>query len=151
TAIAFSEMCALHRRVVSGAPTPPGPDVTRRFARNPAGPRLARRFVTETLLAWDRGELVSDCLLVVSELSTNAIRHAGSEFTVSISRWNGGVTLMVGDASVAPPVRREPDPATTDGRGLRLVSENVARWGHFPAGVGKLVWAHVDPPESQAS
>jgi anti-sigma regulatory factor (Ser/Thr protein kinase) len=151
TAVAFSEMCALHRRVISGAPTPPVPDVTRRFPRNPAGPRLARRFVTETLLGWDLGALVSDCLLVVSELATNAIRHAGSEFTVSVSKWNGGVTLMVGDASTAPPVHREPDAATTNGRGLRLVSENVTRWGHFPAGVGKLVWAHVDPPGSQAS
>ena len=49
TADAFSEMCALHRRVISGAPTPPDADATRRFARNAAGPRLARRFVTETL------------------------------------------------------------------------------------------------------
>jgi hypothetical protein len=147
---AFSEMSSLHRRVISGAPTPPDADATRRFARNAAGPRLARRFVTETLTSWDRPDLLTDSLLVVSELATNAICHAGSDFTVSISQWNDGVTLMIGDASVVAPVERHVEMTAPGGRGLRLVNESADRWGHFPAGVGKLVWAHVAPAaESQ--
>jgi hypothetical protein len=142
---AFSEMCALHRRVITGAATPPGADVTRRFACNVVGPRLARRFVTETLTSWRRLDLLTDSLLVVSELATNAVCHARTDFTVSISEWNDGVTLMVGDASPEPPVERDTDMTAPSGRGLRLVTESADRWGYFPAGVGKLVWAHVAP------
>jgi hypothetical protein len=149
TADAFSEMCSLHRRVISGAPTPPGADATRRFARNAAGPRLARRFVTETLTSWNRLDLLTDSLLVVSELATNAVRHAGSDFTVSISQWKKGVTLMIGDASGNAPVERDADADAPGGRGLRLVNESAARWGHFPAGVGKLVWAYVAPASEE--
>lgn len=44
---------------------------------HPASSRAARAFVTENLRTWDLGSAVDDAALLVSEVVTDAILHAG--------------------------------------------------------------------------
>jgi hypothetical protein len=150
-AYAFAEVCHRHSSVVAGAPAPGGSEVTRRFL-GPRGPWWARRFVAEVLTDWGRTDVLDDCLLVVSELASNAVRHAGSDFTVSLGRAGEVVTVVVGDSCAAPPAPRQPDDMSSTGRGLHLVGAVAGEWGYLPAEDGKLVWAHLGPPgETKAS
>lgn len=136
---AFTEVCHLHSGVVAGAPTPEGADVTRRFAGTCQAPRLARQFVSETLRDWDQAVVVDDAVLVVGELATNAVIHAASDFTVALSRRDGGVRLEVGDASAAAPAPTDAGLEALGGRGLRLVGAIGHEWGHRVVDGGKLV------------
>jgi len=97
-------------------------ETTRRFAADRSGPRAARRFVRDALGAH---ELAADAALIVSELATNAIVHAGSDFTVELSVAGDGVRVAVADERSGPPaqlpVRRE--------HGLGIVAALAAEWG----------------------
>lgn len=152
---AFSEVCHLHSEVVGGAPTPEAAEVTRRFAATLDAPRLARRFVAETLDGWGRPDLVEDAQLVVTELATNAILHARSDVTVGLTRRRDGgdgvVYVVVGDASHAAPVARDAGPNATGGRGLRLVGALARRCGHEVVDRGKFVWAELIGEQGERS
>ena len=140
---AFAEVCHLHSDVVAGAPSPADADVSRRFARSWDAARLARGFVADALRAWGLDHLVDDTLLVVTELVSNAVRHAGSDVTVSLSRLGEVVRVDVGDASETPPSMPDRDLDAPGGRGLQLVSVIAGDWGHVPTDGGKLVWANL--------
>ena len=85
-------------------------------------------------------QLCDDAAIVVSELATNAVLHARSDFTVEVSLKDGNVRLSVIDASAQPPVVQVPSSSTISGRGLVLVAALGARWGTSPVGDGKEVW-----------
>ena len=151
TAAAFAELCQLHSGVVGAAPVPIDADVTRRFVGTPHHPRLARLFAAETLSEWGCADLLDDVMVVVGELAANAVVHACSDFTVSLSRLPGGVRLVVGDSAPVPPSPRPPDAASVGGRGLGLVSALGAGWGWSPSGRGKLVWVDLRAPHRPAA
>lgn len=140
---AFAEVCDRHSAVIAAAPAMNDAEITRRFPRSPHAPRAARRFLAETLHGWDQARLVDDGALVVGELATNAVLHAQSDFSVGVSRHSGGVRLVVGDTSPAPPRVREVDVGTIGGRGLRLVAGLAAAWGHYRVAGGKVVWVDL--------
>jgi anti-sigma regulatory factor (Ser/Thr protein kinase) len=118
--------------------------MSQHFAPAIDAPREARRFVRDALRRWSLDHLVEPCQVVVSELATNAVRHADSRFSVSLSRIGGGaVHLAVGDLSDAPPEQRTPDAQRPGGRGMHLVESLSQRWGHVASSGGKLVWAVV--------
>jgi anti-sigma regulatory factor (Ser/Thr protein kinase) len=78
--------------------------------------------------------------LLVSELATNAVRHARTSFEVAI--WVGSKTRVeVSDGSPVPP-RRSVGPGSGDegGRGLILVDRLALAWGFHLTGHGKTVW-----------
>lgn len=137
------DVCLLHSQVLTNAPTRDGAQVARWFPQAEWGPAVARRFVTETVRAWGRAHLVEECQLVVSELATNAVRHSGGDFTVSLSPVPRGVELAVGDPSTTPPTLQDPGVLSADGRGLQVVDVNSSRWGYQVVGGGKLVWAQI--------
>jgi two-component sensor histidine kinase len=89
--------------------------------------------------------------LVMSELVTNAVEHAGSTITVALSCRAGGLVVAVSDASRTLPCLRELERPHRGrclderGRGLRTVQATAARWGALPTAGGKLVWALVRP------
>jgi anti-sigma regulatory factor (Ser/Thr protein kinase) len=87
-------------------------------------------------------------LLAVSELVTNAIRHAPPGFELTLSAAPGCIELQVFDAGSNLPVLAAPDIDAVSGRGLQIVSNVADRWGTRPLrwrGVdGKVVWAHFD-------
>jgi anti-sigma regulatory factor (Ser/Thr protein kinase) len=109
---------------------------------------LARRFVAEHLAAHRLDHLTDDVQLVVSELSTNAIEHARTPFTVLLEHGTDGLRLAVTDRSSSPLVPRAPDETTLRGRGLAIVDALAGSWGVIDTAEGeKSVWvAFVLPP-----
>jgi anti-sigma regulatory factor (Ser/Thr protein kinase) len=134
---AVHEVCHLHTSVVDSA--------TASFAAGIDAPLAARRFVSSVLGREPyRGRApLADAQLVVSELATNAVIHAGSPFSVSISRDGASIRVSVRDWSATPPVVRHPEPTDPRGRGLRLVGALARHWGVEPCPDGKTVWAEL--------
>ncbi len=125
-------------------------DVERR-TRLPAGLRSAgeaRRFVSSTLADRLGREDVESAALVLSELVTNAVVHAGSAVEIELALSGRVLRLRVVDGDVRPPVPRR---AVTDelstGRGLRLLEVLSTRWGveptRPPEPPGKAVWCEL--------
>lgn len=111
-----------------------------RFPGAAASVADARRF-TESVLSDQPPELVKTAVLMVSELATNAVKHAGAGFAVEIS-WTGHqVRVEVSDAGRGAPVLRSPTPADPYGRGLRIVELLAHSWGVATGGrSSKGVW-----------
>ena len=131
------EVCHLHTCVIDEA--------TARFAAVADGPLAARRFVSSVLARRPYEGRVSggDAKLVVSELATNAVIHAGTPFAVSV-RCNGpSVRISVRDWSRTQPVLRNRGPASPSGRGLHLVTALTKAWGVDSDPDGKAVWAEL--------
>ena len=80
-------------------------------------------------------------LLLVSELATNAVRHAATPWELHIACTRRTVTVEVldHDATHKPEVQH-PGPDATSGRGLLIVERLATRWGCEPRGDGKAVW-----------
>lgn len=86
-------------------------------------------------------ELRDDLTLVVSEMVTNAVRHAGPPVAIEIQADLDTVLIAVNDGS---PVHPQPRPAGADaegGRGLLLVDLLSVEHGVRPDPPGKTVWA----------
>jgi len=114
----------------------------------PASVGRARRFIVDTLVAWKLEHLMADAALLVSEVATNAILHAGSVIEIAMHRAAAGVRVEVHDLSpVFPSARRYEDESMT-GRGLRILDAAAAAWGTLLAPPGKTVWfelGDIDP------
>ncbi|MFE2944734.1 ATP-binding protein [Streptomyces sp. NPDC059255] len=95
------------------------------------------------------GETAHGVLLVLSELLTNAVRHAAllsPEIAVEVAVGTGWIRVSVEDNHPYRPTALETDPAGTGGRGLLLVREIAREAGggfgaEHTAGGGKTVWA----------
>jgi hypothetical protein len=112
-----------------------------RLAPHPTAPRASRDFVGRTLLDWRLSEHIATACLVVSELVTNAMIHAGSDIEVTICEERRAIRIAVRDLGPDLPVER---PTTTGehGRGLAIVAGLSSAWGVLPSAEGgKVVWA----------
>ncbi|MFP5370481.1 MAG: ATP-binding protein [Actinomycetes bacterium] len=85
--------------------------------------------------------VVDDVLLLVSELVTNAVLHAGTHTRVTASVRPGRVVVAVGDGDPhhAPAVAARGSEAT-NGRGLMLVDALATDWGIDLRKRWKVVW-----------
>jgi anti-sigma regulatory factor (Ser/Thr protein kinase) len=99
----------------------------------------ARRFVRDVLSEEPR-ETVEAAELMASELATNSVRHAHSDFELAIHRSRDEIRVEVSDHGQGQPVLRSPTPREQSGRGLRIVQELAEDWGITPSPNGKLVW-----------
>jgi len=84
--------------------------------------------------------------LLVSELSTNAVLHAGTEFTVTVhGEESAPIRVEVTDGNSGSPTLRD-NAMTPNGRGLRIVASLAERWGvdEHPGGT-KTVWFELVP------
>ena len=113
------------------------------FLPVPPAVGAARRFVDRTLVAWGVAGEHADAMLVVSELATNVVRHAGSPFLVSVARRGGQVRISVRDIGRGGPTVRCATAESTSGRGLALVAAVSSSWGVEPEADGKSVWADI--------
>jgi anti-sigma regulatory factor (Ser/Thr protein kinase) len=110
----------------------------------PVSAPRARAFVCRHLIEHGVAYLADPVRLVVSELATNAIVHAPSSFTVTLSCIDRTVRLVVRDDS---PVRPESSMRRTDlsGRGRTLVQLVSSDWGIDSDEPGShTVWASFD-------
>ncbi len=119
----------------------------------------ARDFCLSTMRRWGVTDRRDDVAVVVSELLTNALRHAvpqagaagAAPGRTGRSRWPLRLGLVqpgqfvlcaVADPSPRLPEAKDPDYLAESGRGLHVISALSDRWGcTVPAETGKVVWA----------
>ena len=102
--------------------------------------------------------LIADAQLLVSELVTNSIRHAGlgpEDYIQVTIRWSGRVLRVIvwdraTDVALSPVVGEfRPAPGTDSGWGLFLVDRVARRWGtSLDRRAGYWFELELDPPGS---
>jgi anti-sigma regulatory factor (Ser/Thr protein kinase) len=110
-------------------------------------PAAARRIVSSVLSEWELTDLGDDARLVVSELVSNAVRHASGpqQLQLEVARLGtDGVRIALADGSSVKPIIRELDDRATSGRGLRIVQSLAADWGTEDHPGGKRVWVDLE-------
>lgn len=123
----------------------------------PGSSKQARDFTARTLRQWGMPELCPDALVVISELVTNAVRHARPREPGAPDRQRPFEIILLGGArrllcAVTDPCERSPVPQepgynAETGRGLHVVASLSDTWGWLPLGTGgKAVWAALGRP-----
>jgi PAS domain S-box-containing protein len=111
-----------------------------RLPPHPASVARAREVVRLMLEAHGRDDLVDTAVLLVSEVVTNALLHAGSEIHLVADLDDTGLRVAVGDGSPHLPSRRRYAATAGTGRGLLMLESMVDDWGVTPQPEGKIVW-----------
>ena len=101
---------------------------SRAFAAEARSVGAARRYVRDVLRHHPPAH-VDAVELMVSELATNSVKHAHSDFKVSIDDAGGEIRVEVRDTGRGQPVLRSPAPLEPSGRGLRIVEALARAWG----------------------
>lgn len=111
----------------------------RRLPPEPRSVSVARGWVRERLAAWGLGVLGETAELLISELVTNAVRHALADVELRLAK---GATLVVEvvDDDERLPHAAQATPDDEWGRGLALVEEFAGEWGARSISSGKVVW-----------
>ncbi|BCJ59111.1 SpoIIE family protein phosphatase [Micromonospora endophytica] len=133
-----------------------GPDEHVRRVRLPADrrtPAAARAVVRSVLTEAHLDELINEALLLTTELSTNAVEHAGTELDIEVTADSAGLTVTVSDFAAGPVdeltvgvrnVATDIVDVAERGRGLLLVDHFASRWGTTYLPQGKGVWFRLD-------
>ena len=100
----------------------------------------ARRLVRAELIETGREDLIDAAELLVSEVVTNALVHAGTPIEVTAQVGGTGLRVEIGDGSPHLPAPRHHATMAGTGRGLRLLQQMVDSWGAYPYADGKIVW-----------
>ena len=117
----------------------------RSFEPEPSSVGMARTFVTDALHLVGVPESISDwARLVTSELATNAVVHARTEFDVGVNT-NGEVVISVSDHEATTPVLIEPG-LEPGGRGISIIARSSGAWGVEARDSGKRVWCSTTNP-----
>lgn len=106
-----------------------------------ATPKAARTAVAQRFGAESR---CADLLLCVSEVVTNAIRHARTPARMTVTRRHDKVRVEVIDASGSMPELRPLNLQSPSGRGLQIVDKLASGWGAEHTSRGKVVWFELD-------
>ncbi|HEY0639003.1 MAG TPA: ATP-binding protein [Pseudonocardiaceae bacterium] len=116
-------------------------------------PRAARHLVKHLLEVWNSGHSVTDAQLLVTELVSNAVDHAGGEASLSLQLTlsDGWLRISLADGSSIRPIVRELDHTSPRGRGMQLVAAIAGRWGCEDHEGGKRVWFELGPPGQRAT
>lgn len=113
-----------------------------RLAPEPTAARDARAWVSGVLAGWpDEG--VEAARLLVSELVTNSILHAGTTIVVASTVEGSRARFEVHDRHQDGPVPKRHAPDSPTGRGMRLVASLAEEWGVERDVDGKSVWFTV--------
>lgn len=153
---ALDEVRRLHSAVISPGPHPPGAawtspggsDTVRHFPAGLESARLARHFVEGVLGSQAGRAVVTDASIIAGELAGNAVLHARSAFTVTVSRSAESLRITVRDN--APLENGRPLPARP-GHGLGIVARLASRWAVEPLPGGKLIWAELPATAARAA
>ncbi|MEV4575767.1 ATP-binding protein [Nonomuraea jabiensis] len=105
--------------------------------------RSARQAARAQLAEWGLQQACEYAELLISELVTNAVRHARGLVRMSLSAADGLLRCEVEDSSPVPPSPRAASCDDEGSRGLLLVEVLSSGWGSVPTGRGKLVWFEV--------
>ena len=108
--------------------------------------RTGRHATRVVLSAWRLSRLEENAVLVVSELLTNAVRHARDtdaiELDLHVTRaW---LRIEIQDRDRQWPRPRVLDELSESGFGFVLIDALAAKWGVRETDTGKAVWAELD-------
>ncbi|MDR7277460.1 ATP-binding protein [Catenuloplanes atrovinosus] len=101
----------------------------------PGAARQARDLATEACLLWSLPHLIVPIALIASELAANAVEHAGTMTTLTVTRHVDHLRVSAVDGSPVPPTEARP------GSGLALLQACASQWGWRTVTGGKEVWA----------
>jgi anti-sigma regulatory factor (Ser/Thr protein kinase) len=91
---------------------------------------------------WDE-ERIGYVGLMTTELTSNAVEHAGTPYTLTIELAPLVLRVDVRDASAT--LGEMGAPGAVGGRGLALIAELAQRWGCESVTGGKSVWFEAEP------
>ena len=108
--------------------------------------RLSRYATRAVLIAWNLGHMDDAAILLVSELVTNAVRHARGTDVIMVDLHAGRswLRIEVQDTDRHWPQPRIPDGFDESGFGFILVEALASNWGVRETEAGKAVWAELD-------
>jgi serine phosphatase RsbU (regulator of sigma subunit)/anti-sigma regulatory factor (Ser/Thr protein kinase) len=122
------------------------------FDPEPSAAAAARRFVRETLISGGLSrddDLVTDAVLLASELVTNAVVHAGTPVQLTCKLNGTNVEVSVLDRHPARVIPDLPGAAAVvdrpSGRGLLLPAALSSSWGVTYAAAAKAIWFRLGP------
>ncbi|MET7527770.1 ATP-binding SpoIIE family protein phosphatase [Streptomyces sp900116325] len=119
---------------------------------DPAAVSHARTHITEKLAAWGLTDAAPTTELIVSELVTNAIRHAEPPIQLRLIHHAGSLVCEVADGSSTSPHLRRACTFDENGRGLFIIAQLAERWGTRHNHHGKTIWAeHTATPDEPAT
>ncbi|WP_435643202.1 ATP-binding protein [Streptomyces sp. H49] len=114
----------------------------------PAAASQARHQAVDAIAGWGSGlgaEVVHTAELLVSELVTNAVQHAGTgSVSLAVCLNEAVLRIEVCDTSPVLPQPALPDADSEGGRGLFLVAALADRYHAEPTKNGKFCWAEID-------
>ncbi|MDT3397760.1 SpoIIE family protein phosphatase [Streptomyces sp. B1866] len=106
---------------------------------DPAQVGVVRAAVARRLAEWGLADMAFSTELILSELITNAIRHADGPIRVRLL-CDRSLICEVFDGSSTSPHLRYAGASDEGGRGLFLVSQFADRWGTRYTADGKVIW-----------
>jgi anti-sigma regulatory factor (Ser/Thr protein kinase) len=149
---ALHQVCHLHSSVLRAA-TDSDPrtaeegsarKLVAEFASGHDSPGRARRLVLSALAEWSCDPvLLQDAAVVVSELATNSVLHAGSSFSISVALDEALLRIAVHDTKPLSVAVRDGGLSPQPTHGLGLVEALSLRWGTEGTAQGKAVWAEL--------
>lgn len=112
-----------------------------------------RRLITDLIAAGVREPAIFDVALVLSELLSNALRHAsplpGAKLRVAWSLHRDSVEVAVSDGGgQTSPELGEASHGAVGGRGLGIVAKLSRRWGVRGGDGDVTVWAEIPAPHT---
>jgi hypothetical protein len=123
------------------ADTHPPRRIMDRAPGGPASVARARSMTAEACRRWGVTALSDVAELVATELTSNAVRHAGDMIEVHVTLRLRHLHISVRDRSTQPPRLGH-----GGGRGLMLVDALTLVWGTTAVDDGKVVWATLRLP-----
>ena len=119
----------------------------------PTGPSRVRQWMTTRLREWSVPEpVIGAAILCTSELTTNALLHAGTPAHVQIDLSAERLLVSVADTGTRGSVAKaRTDTLSSRGRGLGLIEELSDAWGTDPTVRGSTVWFEMLIPGSHAA
>ena len=117
---------------------------SRLLLAHPSSVATARKVVRDVLTVAEREDLLETAQLLVSEIVTNALVHAGTPIDFPASVGDAGLRVEVTDGSTQAPSPRSYAAMAGTGRGLRLLQQLVDHWGTLARPNGKTVWFELD-------
>lgn len=101
-----------------------------------------------TVLGGLPANIVGTAVMVVDELTSNALRHGRAPYHVRLLTGAAKLRIEVEDGDGAPARRKTP--SDQGGRGLLLVERCAAAWGQLRRPGGKTLWAELTTDQGAA-
>jgi anti-sigma regulatory factor (Ser/Thr protein kinase) len=113
---------------------------------DPASVPMARHATRRqlTALGVTSPDVIDTAELLVSELTSNVVKHTGSRPTLRVVRQDDRIRIEVGDTRPGElPQEQDIDVTASSGRGLVLVSSLATSWGYERDAEGKRTWVEL--------